>query len=86
MIADDIKEGRTYEAKVPKRNQRGEVNDRRVSWIDSGRTIVQFSFPTVSILRRYRTVSMVDFMVWVGKDVTELMPARGWRHHAEAGT
>lgn len=70
----ELKAGRTYRAKNPRRaGTFGRlVNDRAVIWV--GSTTVQYDGPAVPIGGRYPTVSREKFLAWAARDVTDELP------------
>lgn len=82
LSADDIKEGRVYAAKRPRKV--GEFfrpvwNDRQVCWISKDRSRVQYDSPAVRNGGKFPAVSMDEFLAFVGSDVTDKMPEGDWR-------
>jgi hypothetical protein len=93
LTARDIQVGRCYEGKRPRRCVRSLLaphvfNDRQVTWVSPSGMQVQCDSPTVRLGRRYPIVGMTEFLAWVGRDVTDRMPAGDWRpypgRHPEA--
>ena len=70
---DDIKTGKTYRAKRPKRLAFTNAhNDRTVLWMSSVGSIstkVQYNSPAVHIGRRYPIVPMEKFLKWASHEV-----------------
>ena len=82
ILAADVRVGRIYAARRPART--GTVfapvwNDRQVIYISPGRDQVQFDSPTVKRGRSYPRATMDAFVSWAGADVTDQVPAGGWR-------
>lgn len=82
LKAVDIFIGHIYEAKRPAST--GSfldplVNDRQVRWINSTHTELQYDSPTVKVGRHLPKVSMLKFLAWAARDVTDEMPPKAWR-------
>jgi len=72
LTAADIKPGRCFEAKRPKKYSTLDgtfYDDRQVSWVSSDLSRIQYDSPTVRNGRRFPTTDMEKFLKWVGRDV-----------------
>ena len=82
LTAADIKPGRCFEAKRPKKYATMDgtfYDDRQVSWVASDLSRVQYDSPTVRNGRKFPVTDMEKFLKWVGRDVSALMPKGEWR-------
>lgn len=71
LTADDIRSGRLYRGKKPKRAGifSNEWDDRVVLWISSDRTIVQYDSYAVRNGCKYPKSSMEKFLQWVDREL-----------------
>lgn len=73
MTAAEIKRGHVYRAKHPRKRYTlglgDHFTDREVVYVDERR--VQYDGPHIKLGQHFPTVSMDEFLAWVGKDVTE---------------
>ena len=84
LTAEDVQVGRCYEAKRPVAVSFPLVfNDRQVLWVSPTRDMVQWDSPSLGLGARYRTVKMVAFLKWAGRDVTGEMPKGEWRPYVK---
>lgn len=71
LEASEIEVGGRYRAKRFRDAGLGVTNDREVLWVSPDRRSVQYDSDSVARGRRYPTVAMVDFLVWVSHRVEE---------------
>lgn len=70
MTAEDIKAGRLYRGKKPKRVPIiDDWDDRVVTWISSDRTIVQYDSYAVANGRHLPKTTMEKFLRWVDREI-----------------
>ena len=66
-----IEAGKYYRAKKPLRCLDGGFNDRKVLWMSTDGTKVQYNSYSVGFGSHYPTVSIEKFQKWVGKEITK---------------
>lgn len=73
----ELKVGKTYRAKKPRRAGRSFdslINDRTIIWMSVGGSQIQYDGPAVGIGSNYPIVSREKFLAWADRDVTEELP------------
>jgi len=76
----ELKVGHIYEAKRPRvATISGLLDDRQIVWMSD--TKVQYDSPMVKYGQRLPIISKESFLRWVGRDVTEGYPKKGWRKY-----
>lgn len=70
MVELELKAGKYYRAKKPRRTFDGGFNDRHILWISREGDQIQYDSYTVAQGRHYPTVTREKFLAWAGEEIT----------------